>query len=212
MRDGTCSIEGCERGPIKARGWCSTHYSRWQRNGDAAADVPVNTDLATPSECGTRSKYTLGCRCTECRDAGRKYAAEYRRKWSTKTLEPDDHRHGRSSGYIMGCRCDRCSEWRRNDPATIRARRKRKNKIRGVTNSDPYTTDEIGDRDDWRCQLCRRKVNRELSHPDPMAPSIDHIIPISHGGADTRANVQLAHLRCNIVKGNRGTDQLRLVG
>jgi hypothetical protein len=28
-----CSVEGCDR-PAKARGWCGTHYSRWQRHGD----------------------------------------------------------------------------------------------------------------------------------------------------------------------------------
>jgi len=28
-----CSVEDCEK-PIYGRGWCSTHYSRWKRNGD----------------------------------------------------------------------------------------------------------------------------------------------------------------------------------
>jgi 5-methylcytosine-specific restriction endonuclease McrA len=39
--------------------------------------------------------------------------------------------------------------------------------------------------------------------PEPLAPTIDHIVPVSKGGDDTRANVQLAHFRCNSVKGNR---------
>lgn len=30
---GTCTIDGCER-PSDARGWCSTHYSKWFRYGD----------------------------------------------------------------------------------------------------------------------------------------------------------------------------------
>lgn len=33
MGYGTCSIDGCAK-PHYARGWCRTHYSRWQRNGD----------------------------------------------------------------------------------------------------------------------------------------------------------------------------------
>ena len=28
-----CSIENCTN-PVKARGWCSTHWGRWQRTGD----------------------------------------------------------------------------------------------------------------------------------------------------------------------------------
>jgi 5-methylcytosine-specific restriction endonuclease McrA len=47
----------------------------------------------------------------------------------------------------------------------------------------------------------------------PMAPTVDHVIPISEGGTDTKANVQLAHRICNLRKGKRGTpQQLRLVG
>jgi 5-methylcytosine-specific restriction endonuclease McrA len=46
-----------------------------------------------------------------------------------------------------------------------------------------------------------------------MGPSLDHIVPVSLGGTHTWANVQLAHLRCNVSKGNRpANEQLRLVG
>jgi len=34
-----------------------------------------------------------------------------------------------------------------------------------------------------------------------MGPTIDHVIPIVHGGPDTKANVQLAHRKCNTDKG-----------
>ena len=32
-----CSIEGCDY-PVLARGWCSTHYTRWRKNGDPDCD------------------------------------------------------------------------------------------------------------------------------------------------------------------------------
>lgn len=41
-----------------------------------------------------------------------------------------------------------------------------------------------------------------LKCPDPGSPSIDHILPISKGGNDTIANVQLAHFECNWIKGD----------
>ena len=29
----TCSVEGCAK-PVRCRGWCDSHYSRWQNHGD----------------------------------------------------------------------------------------------------------------------------------------------------------------------------------
>lgn len=36
-----------------------------------------------------------------------------------------------------------------------------------------------------------------------MSPSIDHVIPLSRGGAHAMGNVQSAHLRCNSSKGDK---------
>jgi 5-methylcytosine-specific restriction endonuclease McrA len=41
---------------------------------------------------------------------------------------------------------------------------------------------------------------------------VDHIIPLSKGGDDTRANVQLACWGCNSAKSDGGADQLLLFG
>lgn len=48
--------------------------------------------------------------------------------------------------------------------------------------------------------------------PHPKAPTIDHVVPVSEGGDDTRTNVQLACFRCNSAKGARGSQQLALIG
>jgi hypothetical protein len=37
-----CSISGCEQ-VIRARGWCSSHYARWHRNGDPMAEVAIGS-------------------------------------------------------------------------------------------------------------------------------------------------------------------------
>jgi hypothetical protein len=37
---GVCTVAGCGR-PSVARGWCRSHYGRWQRTGDVQAGVPV---------------------------------------------------------------------------------------------------------------------------------------------------------------------------
>lgn len=89
-------------------------------------------------------------------------------------------------------------------------RRRRAAKRGGV--SEPYTLASIAERDRFRCQLCGGRVAMKQAVPHAKAPTIDHVVPLLDGGDDTRANVQLAHFRCNSVKGPRGSQQLALVG
>lgn len=77
-------------------------------------------------------------------------------------------------------------------------------------------TDYLARRDGPACAICHKPIDTTLpSGPrgNPLGPSIDHVIPVSHGGPDTLANLRLAHWRCNNARGNRGgNEQLRLVG
>jgi len=58
------------------------------------------------------------------------------------------------------------------------------------------TRREIFARDGHRCQYCGHKFSSaELS--------LDHVIPLSRGGASTWENVVCACLACNVRKGNR---------
>lgn len=61
----------------------------------------------------------------------------------------------------------------------------------------------IYQRDGFICQLCMEPVDVTLPTQHKWAATIDHITPISKGGPDTPANVQLAHRGCNSRKGNR---------
>ena len=66
---------------------------------------------------------------------------------------------------------------------------------------DDYTRAEIAERDSYTCQLCGDPVDMGLRAPDRMSATIDHVVPLSVGGNDTRSNVQLAHWSCNSRKG-----------
>lgn len=59
--------------------------------------------------------------------------------------------------------------------------------------------------DGWMCQLCGKPIDPGSRYPDPMMPSIDHIVPLSQPDSPghVRSNVQASHLRCNLRKGNR---------
>lgn len=91
---------------------------------------------------------------------------------------------------------------------------RRRAAISGVS-SEPFMLSEIFDRDQGVCALCGSRVSSKLKWPNVGSASVDHIIPIDQGGDNTRANVQLAHLGCNMGKRERTVpngEQLRLVG
>jgi hypothetical protein len=59
-------------------------------------------------------------------------------------------------------------------------------------------------RDGWKCGICGRHVDKDRAYPDPLSPSLDHIVPLACGGAHKYDNVQLAHLACNVEAGTKG--------
>jgi len=61
----------------------------------------------------------------------------------------------------------------------------------------------VFERDGWMCGICELPVDRDAKWPDPGAPTLDHVVPMSRGGGHVLANVQLGHFYCNTVKGNR---------
>ena len=68
-------------------------------------------------------------------------------------------------------------------------------------------------RDGNRCQIPECGFSNRRIGTGNRGPSVDHIVPISKGGDNVLENIQLAHLRCNVIKSNRATgDQLALIG
>lgn len=83
-----------------------------------------------------------------------------------------------------------------------RANWKRRDALkRGAAQAEAFEYAEVYERDGWVCGLCGDPVDRELVWPDPMSASLDHVVPLSKGGAHTRENSQCAHLVCNVRKG-----------
>lgn len=81
---------------------------------------------------------------------------------------------------------------------------KRRARLAGVE-TDSYTRKEIFDRDGGKCVHCGTEL-----HLKPYGFEIDHIVPISLGGPDTRANVQLACRTCNRKRSKNLTGQVHL--
>ena len=54
------------------------------------------------------------------------------------------------------------------------------------------------------CWICGDPVDRSLPGTHPEGPTVDHVRALARGGAQLdRANLRLAHLRCNSAKRDR---------
>lgn len=225
MPDRTCSVDGCER-PMAKRGWCNKHYLRWIRHGSTDDRW---TQISPDGHCVVdRCEQPAYCRgwCTVHYQRWRRLGstdlpkAPFGSKWCHRCksyLPLNEFYEGKGSKGRMSpcrtCRAKRDKTRRKLNPPRTRSSQNRKRRARmKAAKSEPYTAEEIADRDGWRCQICGRRIGRTLNFPHPRSLSIDHIIPIGRGGDDVKINVQAVHFRCNASKGPRGVDQLRLIG
>lgn len=112
----TCSIQGCGQN-VACRGWCSKHYTRWQRHGDplAVTRTPPATADAVEKHCprcavvkpidqfGTRPSGKPKGYCRECE-------ANYQREYFDTPTGREAHRKARSRwndgnhGYFLSYR------------------------------------------------------------------------------------------------------------
>ncbi len=78
---------------------------------------------------------------------------------------------------------------------------------------EPIRKELVFERDRWRCQMCGVKCAKsEQGGTHPLAPELDHRIPMAMGGDHSYANVQTSCRRCNGSKGaRRAMGQLPLV-
>lgn len=89
-------------------------------------------------------------------------------------------------------------EWTPARKAHYHLRRARK---RGV-DAEKVVSLRVFERDGWLCGICGELVDSAVKWPDSMSPSLDHIVPLSRGGAHTYENTRLAHVSCNVSKSN----------
>lgn len=159
-------------------------------------------------ECYSRHRYATagGVRfvCVEC---GKEF---FSRQRAAKLCGPECQRvySGRvSANYHERNGTRRTEEQRQSYDA-------KRNRWRAdiYRNGERFARREIFHRDGWRCGICGGAVLRRAKWPHPKSPSIDHILPLSEGGAHTRQNVQCAHLGCNVLKQNGSGGQYRLFG
>ena len=113
-----------------------------------------------------------------------------------------------STGLCCSAQCTTAN--RRNkelDAASRRRARKRDAFVAPVKRLTIFT------RDKYRCHICKRLTKPSKCVPHPLAPTIDHIIPLAKGGTHEPANVATACFECNCMKRDEGGgEQLALIG
>lgn len=60
---------------------------------------------------------------------------------------------------------------------------------------------KIFERDEWVCQLCKKPIDPNAKVPQPLAATLDHIVPMSEGGDHVAENCRAAHFICNSKRG-----------
>lgn len=76
----------------------------------------------------------------------------------------------------------------------------RNDRQRSATKGEPIFRRKVFERDDWTCRLCGKAVASDEVVPHPLAPTLDHIVPLALGGEHRYFNVQTAHFICNSRK------------
>lgn len=218
----------------RARGLCSTHYNQ-QLATPEQRHRKVTVQCAwckadCPKDPGQGRKYGgLFCSLT-CRDLWRKATginpvpplASRQTRRAQARLKLRRAARGTKGWMWVAGPCARCGELFVGSPGSglnsycsercaKRSHKARRRAQQRGAEVERYSRFAIFERDGWRCHICRLKVERDALVPHPLAPTIDHLIPLARGGGDTPANVATAHFLCNSIKGDRtGVSEDRL--
>lgn len=207
-------------------GWCGKDCEKEPTRGQRYAHLFCSMSCAASHRLSTQAGMEAQGRAhAAARAAGfggpwsRRRVAEHRIRKAARGI--------RGHGRWVGGRCQRCggtfmTMWSTDslvelpqycsDRCRLRAKMsRRRHRVRGVR-TEPYSRFAVFERDRWRCHICRKRVDHRLVLPDPMAATVDHLVPIESGGADALDNVALAHMVCNSRRRQYGTVQLLLFG
>jgi 5-methylcytosine-specific restriction endonuclease McrA len=222
----TCTNDGCSNA-LRAKGLCATHYNQQHHPDRHNKTIEVNC-----AQCGvavTRNyratrwgknfcSYEHGdaYRWAEQR-ASRQQLTIYRAQPAWLRLQWPSEIKSTTRTFVSTA-CDICQEpflclygsrtcsdlcaTVRDDDQRRDGKHRRRARQRDAYRA-PVSSSKTFERDDYECQLCGEPMGMADKVPHPLAPTIDHIIPLARGGTHEPSNVQSAHFICNSYKGDR---------
>lgn len=93
--------------------------------------------------------------------------------------------------------------WKAAHPDLVRAEDLKRRALKAAVAIGAVDLDALWVAQAGLCGLCGEVIDKGLAWPDPMSASVDHIVPLSLGGAHSQDNLQWTHLVGNVRKGNR---------
>lgn len=194
----------------KKRKACYVCAPKKSKGGDRAPTRKLSTVVAPCAECGKEcERWVLAKYCSgPCKLAGtakqQSLAGARRRDLRNSVRElrvcvvcGSDFREG----LRTLCCSEACSAEHERGRKSGHTHARRAKRF-GCT-YESVDKQRVFDRDKWRCQICGVKV-------DGKTAELDHIVPMSMGGAHSYANTQCACMPCNRKKGAKPLGQLHL--
>lgn len=69
---------------------------------------------------------------------------------------------------------------------------------------------QLAERDGWRCCRCGGPIPRTAKYPHPLSLTLEHLVPLMHGGRSTPETCSVSHHRCNTRHGRSLQNQRTL--
>ncbi len=183
------------------------------------------------TDCAHKSKRTLIGTLRKCLNCGNKFEPSYKENKYCSLSCASRHKLYKVTSTKSCINCGKLFEVLSNNQFGLYCSKKcgdkhykqlnpdkeHNKRARYRTKKNNNTVEEVSfeyicERDNWKCQICGKRVSKLKKWPHPLSPSLDHIMPISLGGAHSITNIQLTHLKCNLSKQASVGYQLRLTG
>ena len=223
-----CKETDCQR-KVLARGMCSTHYSYWQRATKGRAHkVHAKTCAFCSSPFATTTKRVVFCSlaCAQRDRAGWSKGKDIVRYIAPVQARTAPIAHIKTTNRMTAGACRVCGThfvsfetgvtcspgcYRSRNKEARHAASQRRRALKRDAFVAPVYRKKVFESDGYRCHICKKMTRRTAVVPHPMAPTLDHLVPLAKGGTHEPINCRTAHFICNSTKGDRlAGDQLLL--
>jgi hypothetical protein len=183
--------------------FCSKqHASKFRSNSKPKVPVVQKSCLVCSTVFETNLKQARYC-SPICRT---KFVADLHKARRATVVKSYDYECDDCSRHVVsdklvtrgqhGRYCDFCRLRRRRERYRVKTAKRQK-----VLNPIRISADVLIERDGNVCHICLDVIDLSLPRNSRFGATIDHVMPVSKGGADTLENMKLAHWICNIKKG-----------